>query len=102
MFALARFPPSWSLYARGVHAVTPAALLAPSAPILEKLSSPIGTPPDPAHPRFLPPDSATDYALDDVLQLQRARSRQGWIEARRAMGQLGETATTSEWHRARS
>ena len=83
------------LYARGVHALTPGALLAPSTPILEKLVAdrdafrilPIHT--------FLPPNSATDYALDDVRGYD-ALGPHGWIEARRAMGRFGETPTTSD------
>ena len=84
-----------ALHARGVHAVTPAAMLAPAAPILEKLREdsdvfrilPLHT--------FLPPNSATDYALDDVRGYD-ALGPEGWIEARRAMGRFGPTRTTSD------
>ncbi len=81
--------------ARGVHAVTPASLLAPTAPILETLRAdrdvfrilPLHT--------FLPPNSATDYALDDIRGYD-ALGPEGWIEARRAIGRFGPTRTTSD------
>jgi hypothetical protein len=84
-----------ALHARGVHAVTPAAMLAPTTPILEKLRAdrdifrilPLHT--------FLPPNSATVYALDDVRGYD-ALGPEGWIEARRAMGRFGPTRTTSD------
>jgi hypothetical protein len=84
-----------ALRARGVHAVTPAALVAPTTPILEKLR----VDPDvfrilPLH-TFLPPNSATDYALDDVRGYD-ALGPEGWLESRRAMGRFGETRTTSD------
>ncbi|HSP94305.1 MAG TPA: YfhO family protein [Thermoanaerobaculia bacterium] len=84
-----------ALHARGVHAVTPVATLAPTTPILEKLRAdrdvfrilPLHT--------FLPPNSATDYALDDVRGYD-ALGPEGWIEARSAMGRFGQTRTMSD------
>ena len=81
--------------ARGVHAVTPAAIVAPTTPILEKLRAdrdafrilPLHT--------FLPPNSATDYALDDVRGYD-ALGPDGWLKERRAMGRFGQTRTTSD------
>jgi hypothetical protein len=88
-------PAELALHARGVHAVTPVAMLAPTTPILEKLRAdrdvfrilPIHT--------FLPPNSATDYALDDVRGYD-ALGPEAWIEARSAMGRFGQTRTMSD------
>jgi len=83
------------LRARGVHAVTPPQALAPSTPLLRKLQAdrgvfrilPIHT--------FLPPNSATDYALDD-LRGYDALDPAGWLVVRRTIGRFGHTPTTTD------
>jgi hypothetical protein len=78
--------------ARGVHGVTPAAWLAPRTPMLEKLAA------DRDAFRILPlhtmlsPDSATDYALDDVRGYD-ALAPAAWRRARSAMGRFADVPT---------
>jgi hypothetical protein len=84
-----------TLRARGVHAVTSAAQIAPATPLLDRLRA------DPGLFRilplhtFLPPNSATDYGLDDVRGYD-ALDPAGWLVARRPMGRFGPTPTTTE------
>lgn len=84
-----------TLRARGVHAVTSASRIAPTTPLLDRLRA------DPGLFRilplhtFLPPNSATDYGLDDVRGYD-ALDPAGWLVARRAMGRFGPTPTTTE------
>ncbi len=78
--------------ARGVHAVTPAAWLTPATPLLERLAAdrdvfrilPLHT--------MLTPDSATDYALDDVRGYD-ALGPAAWRRARAAIGRFGDVPT---------
>jgi hypothetical protein len=84
-----------TLRARGVHAVTSAAEVAPATPLLERLRADRGLFRIlPLH-TFLPPNSATDYGLDDVRGYD-ALDPAGWLLARRAIGRFGPTPTTTE------
>jgi hypothetical protein len=84
-----------TLRAQGVHAVTSAAEIAPATPLLERLRADRGLFRIlPLH-TFLPPNSATDYGLDDVRGYD-ALDPAGWLAARRAMGRFGPTPTTTE------
>jgi hypothetical protein len=73
--------------ARGVHGVTPASLVAPETPLLSRLAEdrddfrvlPLHT--------FLPPNSATDYRLDDVRGYD-ALGPAGWRRERAAIGRF--------------
>jgi hypothetical protein len=81
--------------ARGVHAVTPQAQVSPTTPLIRFLEN------DrdifrilPLH-NFLPPNSATDYALDDVRGYD-ALSVAGWRGQRAAIGRFGPTPILSD------
>jgi hypothetical protein len=73
--------------ARGVHGVTPANLVAPATPLLSRLAEdrddfrvlPLHT--------FLPPNSSTDYGLDDVRGYD-ALGPDGWRRERAAIGKF--------------
>jgi hypothetical protein len=83
------------LRARGVHAVTPASTVAPMTPLLSALGAESGVfRVLPLH-TLLPPNSATDYGLDDVRGYD-ALAPAGWLTARRAMGRFGPTPTTTD------
>jgi hypothetical protein len=83
------------LAARGVHAVTPAADLERTTPLLQALAAdhevfrvlPLHT--------FLPPNAATDYALDD-LRGYDALAPRGWRDQRAAIGRFGGAAPISD------
>jgi hypothetical protein len=78
--------------AGGVHGVTPASELAPTTPVLERLAAdreiyrilPLHT--------FLSPNSATDYAFDDVRGYDALDSA-GWSRVRSAMGRFTDLPT---------
>ncbi|HEY7114145.1 MAG TPA: hypothetical protein VIA45_14545 [Thermoanaerobaculia bacterium] len=80
------------LAARGVHAVTPAAWLAPRTPLLDRLAAdrdvfrvlPLHT--------MLSPNSATDYGLDDVRGYD-ALGPAGWRRTRSGIGRFGDVPT---------
>ncbi|HEX7253851.1 MAG TPA: hypothetical protein VF376_13290, partial [Thermoanaerobaculia bacterium] len=81
--------------AQGVHAVTPASQVALTTPLLEFLRRD----PDvfrvlPLH-NFLPANTASDYALDDVRGYDALASA-GWRRARSAIGRFGETTILSD------
>lgn len=81
--------------ARGVHGHTPAGYRPPSTPLLEKLAGdreifrvlPLHT--------FLPPDSATDYGLDDVRGYD-AMGPRGWRASLESMGRVVRAPTQLE------
>jgi hypothetical protein len=81
--------------ASGVHAVTPAAEVARSTPILERLAAerepfrilPLHT--------FLPPNSATAYGLDDVRGYD-ALAPLAWRRERAAVGRFTGTSYVSD------
>src|SRR5262249_50669918 len=76
--------------ARGVHAVTPASQISPKTPLLEFLERDRGGfRVLPLH-NFLPPNAATDCALDDVRGYDALASA-GWRRERAAIGRFGET-----------
>ena len=78
--------------ARGVHAVTPAAWLAPRTPLLDRLAAdrdvfrvlPLHT--------MLSPNSASDYGLDDVRGYD-ALGPAGWRQARSKIGRYADLPT---------
>jgi hypothetical protein len=78
--------------ARGVHGVTRASDVAPMTPLLEKLAEdrslfrilPLHT--------FLPPNSATDYGLDDVRGYD-ALAPAGWRKERARIGKFADLPT---------
>ena len=78
--------------ARGVHSVTPPAWIAPSTPMLDRLAA------DREPFRILPlhttlsPDSATDYALDDVRGYD-ALAPAAWRRSRGAIGRFADVPT---------
>lgn len=78
--------------AAGVHGVTPAARLAQSTPLIERLRS------EPGPFRILPlhtelsPNSATDYGLDDVRGYD-AIAPAGWRRVRSAIGRFHDVST---------
>lgn len=81
--------------ARGVHAVTPASQVAFTTPLLEFLRRD----PDvfrvlPLH-NFLPANTASDYALDDVRGYD-ALAPAGWRRVRSAMGRFGESSILTD------
>jgi hypothetical protein len=81
--------------ARGVHAVTPAAELDRSTPLLDTLRAepgvfrvlPLGL--------FLPPDSATTFGLDDVRGYD-ALAPAAWRRARAAIGRFEPTRAATD------
>jgi hypothetical protein len=83
------------LRARGVHAVTSPEAATPIAPILEVLRKDHGIFRILPFHTFLPPNSATDYGLDDVRGYD-AISSQGWRLARQEIGRFDRTPTTAD------
>ncbi len=81
--------------ARGVHAVSPAADLAPRTPMLDRLAAdreifrvlPLHT--------MLSPDSATDYGLEDARGYD-ALGPAGWRRARAAIGRFADLPTQKD------
>ena len=81
--------------AAGVHGVTPSSELVPMTPLLQRLRA------DREIFRILPfhtllsPDSATDYALDDVRGYDGLEPA-GWRHSRARMGRFGDLSTQKD------
>jgi len=81
--------------ARGVHAVSPAADLAPRTPMLDRLAADRGVfRVLPLH-TMLSPDSATDYGLEDVRGYD-ALGPAAWRRARSAIGRFADLPTQKD------